>query len=338
LVILNYDQLDSPKTHPIVRECRALVLNSENYDLVARSFYRFFNWGEVQDEMPHFDWDNAAVQEKADGSLLTFYRFDGHWRVNTRGSFAGGPMFNPWQAEYHKMPLDFTWEQGILRALNVKSLDELNLDPALTYACELCSVWNKVVREYPTPCVYQLSNFAGEEEVGLRPVAAFKQLESYPLRTAAEVDRYVNEHSSATFEGCVVKDSAYRRWKIKNLRWCALSKMKGNNGENLYLPKNLVPLILGGDEFELLKAYPEVQNCYNSYKLRVDAAYEQMLSVWKECHQIEGQKEFALAIQGKTPFTGLLFNCRKAGGGEVELRQMWRQNVDGIVKVLFKKV
>lgn len=338
LVILNYDQLDSPKTDNLVRECRSLVLNSENYDLVARSFHRFFNWGEVQDEMPLFQWDGATVQEKVDGSLLTFYRWDGHWRVNTRGSFAGGPMFNPWQAEFHNMPLDFTWFDAILRALNVTSLDELNLDPGLTYACELCSVWNKVVRDYPSPSVYQLANFSGHAEVPLRPHVAFKQLAVYPLKTAAEVNQYVNSHPESSFEGCVVRDVDYRRWKIKNLRWCALSKLKGNNGENLYLPKNLVPIILSGEDWEVLQPYPEVTKCYYSFKAKVEEAYTELLSVWKEYYQIESQKEFALAIQGKTPFTGILFNCRKAGGKEGELRQLWKQNADGIVKTLFKKV
>mgnify|MGYP000921629595 FL=1 len=44
LVILNYDQIESrPKDHPIVRECRGLTLRSDNFDLVGKSFNRFFN-------------------------------------------------------------------------------------------------------------------------------------------------------------------------------------------------------------------------------------------------------------------------------------------------------
>ena len=58
LVILNYDQIESPKTNTIVRECRALTLETTNFDVVARSFSRFFNWGEVQDEMKYFDFTN----------------------------------------------------------------------------------------------------------------------------------------------------------------------------------------------------------------------------------------------------------------------------------------
>ena len=39
-IILNYDQLNSPKTNPVVMECRALTVNWQG-DLIARSFSRF---------------------------------------------------------------------------------------------------------------------------------------------------------------------------------------------------------------------------------------------------------------------------------------------------------
>jgi len=46
LVILNYSQIDSPKRHPIVMECRGLVLEIGTWRIIARSFNRFFNWSE----------------------------------------------------------------------------------------------------------------------------------------------------------------------------------------------------------------------------------------------------------------------------------------------------
>lgn len=49
-VILNYDQINSPKNNDLVRECRGLVLDkNNNWELVARSFSRFFNLGEIVD-------------------------------------------------------------------------------------------------------------------------------------------------------------------------------------------------------------------------------------------------------------------------------------------------
>jgi hypothetical protein len=336
LVILNYSQIDSPKTHPIVRECRGLVLNTENWSLVARAFPRFFNWGEVADEMPLFNWNNSTALEKVDGSLCLFYHFDGEWRVNTRGSFAGMPLFNTqWQADYHKMPMSFTWREGILRALGIKDLSELNayLDPALSYACEFCSLWNKVVREYPEPCIYQLSAFCGEEEVGPQQVPFFRDVKNFSLRTADEVTDYVNNQPEATWEGCVVKDDANRRWKIKNKRYLAYHKAKGNNGANLYNPSTLLPIILSNEGDEWLTAFPEVTDCFNCYKAKVDNAFCELEALWARTQAIENQKEFALSIVGKTPFTSILFNTRKA---KANLKDEWRKSEDIIVKTLFK--
>ena len=50
LVGFKYNQLESPRTHPIVRECRGVVLEDKTWKLVAKPFNRFFNVGEVQDE------------------------------------------------------------------------------------------------------------------------------------------------------------------------------------------------------------------------------------------------------------------------------------------------
>ena len=45
-IILNYDQINSPKENEIVGECRALTV-TECGDLIARSLPRFFNAGEA---------------------------------------------------------------------------------------------------------------------------------------------------------------------------------------------------------------------------------------------------------------------------------------------------
>lgn len=48
LIILNYDQIESPKANEIVVECRGLVLEEGTWEIVARSFRRFFNFGELE--------------------------------------------------------------------------------------------------------------------------------------------------------------------------------------------------------------------------------------------------------------------------------------------------
>lgn len=159
-VILNYDQIESkPKTHQIVRECRALILNTTDWSLVGRSFSRFFNWGEVADEMGDFDFSNFMVESKEDGSLVVIYWSEQlqSWLANTRGSFASDKM------QFQNI----TWTEGFLLAIGATSLKDLEgiLDKSLTYVCEFCSPWNKVVRRYEQPKMYLLTIFQGENEL-----------------------------------------------------------------------------------------------------------------------------------------------------------------------------
>ena len=57
---LNYHQIKSPKSHPIVMECRSLRLHKdENWTVASRSFDRFFNYGETPELYQNFDMKNA---------------------------------------------------------------------------------------------------------------------------------------------------------------------------------------------------------------------------------------------------------------------------------------
>ena len=111
-----------------------------------------------------------------------------------------------------------------------------------------------------------------------------------------------------------------------------LHHVKGN-GTGLFRPKNLIHYILQNEGDELLTYFPEVEPVFNEYKEKVDAAYAALEELWLQCKEIESQKEFAGAILGKTPFTGLLFNLRKRGGS---LRACWQNQAEVILKILFE--
>lgn len=84
LVLLKYNQIDSPMADPIVQECRGVILDeSDDWRVVSRSFSKFFNAEEVH--AAPIDWSTAVVQEKLDGSLCVLYFHAGKWRVQTSG-------------------------------------------------------------------------------------------------------------------------------------------------------------------------------------------------------------------------------------------------------------
>lgn len=336
LVILNYDQLESPKVHPIVRECRGLVLRSDNYDLVARGFNRFFNWGEVADEMTLFNFDDFIVQSKEDGSFVLLYYFDGRWMANTRGSFARHLMDHQ----------EFTWEEAFCKALKIRSLQDLSLDKEICYVCEFCSPYNKIVRRYSQPVMFLLTAFRANEELSCREVDGlaadmFLRPQRYDFNSIEAVQEFLQAQAAAdpTYEGVVICDNGGRRWKIKSATYLGLHRLKGE-GDNLFSPKHLLPFIMSGDGSELLLYFPEATEAYEKYKIQVDEAYAKLEEIFKQSQNIENQKDFALTIIGKTPFTGILFNLRKEYGFTQTLEQFkkaWKNNTDVILKVLFKK-
>lgn len=314
LLILNYNQIESPKLNPLVREARGLVLDSD-YSLVARSFSRFFNWGEVPNEMELFNFNDFVVETKEDGSLVIFYWFEGDWHVNTRGSFALDLI------QYQK----FTWREAICKALKVDSLKNVDkfLDKKITYVCEFVSPWNKIVRNYTDASLFLLTAFEGVKELSYQEINAinglhlFKIPKKHHFKNIAEIQCFLQKQSEddPTFEGVVIRDSSNYRWKIKNPAYLSLHRMKGD-GDNLYNPKNLLPFILKNESDELLNYFPEVRDTYFELKTKVDEQFYCLKSIWSKYKSIDSQKDFALSIKDKTPFTAVLFSTRKKYGQE----------------------
>lgn len=327
LVILNYDQIESTKTNSIVRECRGLVLDTSDFSIVAKGINRFFNWGEVKDEMDMFNFNNFSTIEKVDGSLILFYNYKGKWHANTRGSFGLNPIDNS----------NITWQKLILLAARVSSLEELNLNPELTYVCELCSMYNKVVRKYSVPTIYFITAFNKEIEVKIDN-HPFKDINKYNFSTVTEITDFLNKMSvdDPTFEGVVICDDKNQRWKIKNPTYISLHQMRGEG--NIHSPKYILPFILSGETAELLCYFPEVEESLLAQKKIVDQAFHQLQLVWENTLGIESQKEFALKIIGKTRFTGILFDMRKKNKQTLDdLKKEWRNSKEVILKQLFPK-
>ena len=332
LMILNYCQINSPKTATIVRECRALTLHSTTFDVVAKSMNRFFNWGEVQEEMDLFDFSDFMVQSKEDGSLVPLYYYDGQWRANTRGSFGLDNM------QFQ----DFTWQEGFLKALGIGSFSELEgkLDPSVTYICEFCSPWNKIVRRYTDPQMFLLTAFIGLHELSSQCVdelatdaaAAFnrhlfKRPQQYSFCSIEEIQSFLAEQSAndPTYEGVVICDKNGLRYKVKNPAYLALHHLRGEG--NVWNPKYLLPFIMTGEEAELLTYFPEAAETFYKLKAQIQQNQVEVLEHWLDYKDLPEQKDFALAIKNKTKFSGILFNVRKKYGPSAtskNIRDEWK--------------
>jgi len=339
LVKLNYDQIESPKTHPLVRECRSLTLEKDTWKLVARSFPRFFNWGEVIDEQDDFNFSDFQVQSKEDGSLITVYWYQGEWHANTRGSFGLQEV----------QFTEYTWQDLVAQALRVKDLQSIDivLPKNLTYVFELATPYNKVVRTYPDSRMYLLTAFCDHgNELAAGPRSGLDELatainayrpNTFDFSSIEQIQEFLDKMilEDPTFEGVVIRDNENRRWKIKNPAYLSLHKMRGE-GDNLYNPKHLLPWVLKGERAELVTYFPEVADKFDEISVLVVDEMRNLVKIWNDNKDIESQKEFALAIVPQTKFASILFNVRKTGGEAADVEKQFRDGESLIYKVLFK--
>jgi hypothetical protein len=329
LVILNYTQGRSqPKDHPIVRNCRALVLEKDSWKVVGKSFDRFFNYGEIQSDLEKFDWSNFEVQEKVDGSLMNLFNYQGTWMVTTRASFADGKIC--------PSMTDKTWSEVFFDSIHLTSF--MN-NSTWTYAFELCSPFNKIVKSYETPQLYLLAAFDNDSSDELGSLYSqyraeemqIQHLKIYPMKSVLEIQSYLNDDSlDKTFEGFVIKDRNNNRIKMKNDDYVMLSRMKGPDG-NLFHTRNLLPWVLANDEAELLIYYPEAKPMIDGIRDILQRNYSNLEQLWLKTKDISNQKEFALAIKDY-PLSSILFTCRKSGG---DLEKTWKESEDYIAKRVF---
>ena len=130
LFIYNYTQLAQYEKawNETTLACRGLILDAE-YNLIARPFQKFFNWGELPgQEIPVTPFE---VAEKMDGSLGILYWAGGQPYIATRGSFTST------QAVVATQMLHEQYAAAILL-----------LDKSKTYLFEIIYPENRIVVNY----------------------------------------------------------------------------------------------------------------------------------------------------------------------------------------------
>lgn len=146
LYVLNYDQIESPKNHPITNECRSLVVTYQDGEwiVVSRSFDRFFNYGETHEE---HDIVKMIAYEKVDGSIVSLFYWKGDWLYRTRSMIMPISSVNGWET---------TWKELIEDCLNYPKCCA-GLDQEYTYILEVVGRENRVVTVYEKHEAYLLS-------------------------------------------------------------------------------------------------------------------------------------------------------------------------------------
>ena len=323
---LNYSQIDSPKMHPVVQECRGLLVDS-NGDVVSRTFKRFFNFGEAGTE--NFDFDGAVVMEKADGSLAAVYwcpQTD-RWEIATRGTaFAEAP-------HAFGTKTDWTFRQAILDAFGKTEAEFQahmgdgvtgnsnctgDFHKSCTYVFEYTSPFNQIVTQYEKPQMILLtvvSNITGCEAniSGLRAWETLFKNHGMNVRLCKTYQLYSIEGCKDMLanlrpdeEGFVIRNAKGDRVKLKSIKYVALHQLR-NGTPSL---GNLLELVAKNEQDEFVAYFP----LFKDMIAPIVYAKDTMLVDADQCYRIhnntDDQKEFALAIKDR-PYAALLFTARK---------------------------
>ena len=205
----------------------------------------------------------------------------------------------------------------------------------LTLVCEGVSIYNKIVTHYPETKLYLLTAFNNNtlqelsicEADVLAENVGVSRPKMFHFENQERLAEWLEKHDDNTFEGFVVRDNENRRIKIKKKEYCVLHKLKNNS--NLFLPKNILPLVLSGDFEECLIYWPEYRPFVEKVVEKVSFEKERLRLLFETLRAIVSQKEFALAIVNE-PLRAILFQARKTG----DFQAAFAASGDLLLKVL----
>lgn len=264
LVLLKYNQIDSPMADPLVQLCRGLILDeADDWRVVCHPFDKFFNWGEGH--AAGIDWPSAKVQEKLDGSLCSLYWYDGQWHVSTSGSPDASGKVHSTEMTFK----DLFWDT--FKSQNLSVPQHKNVD--FNFMFELTTPYNRVVVPHKKCSVTLIgirNRFDGKEV----PVGPFRDtnyptVRSFPLDTIENICKSFDNIDPLSQEGYVVVDKDFHRVKVKHPGYVAIHHLKDG-----FSRRRILDLIRSNEGSEFLTYFPEWQGEHDTIK----GAYDTLVS------------------------------------------------------------
>jgi len=331
---LNYDMLEAKESDLLAQECRGLILSAIdgksfinqavtindrlNYDhiipgetrILAYPMNRFFNYG--QGAAAEIDWNDPklAILEKLDGTLCIVYwdPFTSQWCVATRsvseadllmdnGLFTFRSLFEKATEETLKMPFS-TWTNSLVK-------DN-------TYCFELTTPYNRIVVQYDTCGITLLSarhvpslrEFDPQElaSVQLNGVPVVK---SYKYSSINDLLDWVSNQNPMEHEGVVIRDSTFRRLKVKNAAYVAYNRVRDTLATS---ERNCLELIFQEKEDDVLAFLPEE---IGKNLLRIKEKVQHIIKEYDEAFRVAKEQADLILPGDKKTFAILVTKDKK---------------------------
>ena len=257
-LVLNYSQIDSEKYkfHPIVRECRQLILSSDFSKILHRSFDRFFNLGE-DPESKNFNINDATCDEKIDGSLIGLYWDGSKWCFCSKGmAFAEGNLNV--QTRYDSYADIINGEFDVTNLLK-------NANKDYSYLFELASEYDIHVTKYENTKMYLLAvreknsgEYVDRYVEGSR-IGWDLFPNSYHFKTVDDILENVKKLPSSN-EGYVCTCDNWRI-KVKNPLHVAIANLLDTE----LTTNNIINIVYKCEEDEYLAYFPDYRTLFEPY-------------------------------------------------------------------------
>jgi hypothetical protein len=315
LVLLKYNQIESPKNHPIVRECRGIILDEDQaWKVVSMGYRRFLNFGE--DGADPIDIESSKVYEKLDGTLICLYNYNNEWLVSTSGMpDAFGRVGKN----------DFSFEELFWKTWRELNYD-LDIDPNYTYMFELMTKYNQLVVQH------QKSRIVLH---GARHVLDLQEIDPDMVPTSWEKVRWISFNGNwdkliqiadslepRDAEGFVVCDKNFNRVKLKSRKHVMYFHMRQSVNT-----EKILQIILANEGDEFLTYCSEWKNEFEELIKKVKKLQLLIESVWECYKNINNKKEFASKAKNYA-FSSILFSLY-----DLKITSVW----EGFLNMTSKK-
>jgi hypothetical protein len=336
LVLLKYDQIESPFAEELVRDCRGLILNrDEDWRVVCMTYRKFFNHGETHAAEIH--WPSARVYEKLDGSLIQLYFYKDKWRVATSGT--------P-DAECRVGDFGITFRDLFWKVARNEGLRTGHLDTKFCYAFELCTQLNRVVVQHDVGRIYlhgarfledlqEINPMWVADAIGVREAPT---LDLTNIEACVEAARHLDP---LAHEGYVAVDGNYNRVKIKSPAYVALHHAK----DGLLSRRMMANVIRRGEAEEMhtaLEAFPELAVEFDRIRaLHGSLTFDTQVHFGIIIRSLPTgwtRKDYALRATEDRRLAGALFHLLDKSGRDATGAVVPPENEDGIVQAYYANI
>lgn len=313
-IVLNYNQIESPRFNSLVDDCRGLILSWDFKKIYCHPFTRFYNFGEGGEKTTNFPINESIAFSKEDGTLLSIWFH---------------PIKNIWVASTRKMAyaegitsFNISFYDIVCEALGVKNINDCfkNVQESAkenTWIFELTSRMNRVVKHYEETSLFLLGvrsnhtheyfNILDVNEYLKEANINFKLPKVYKFNSFDEIMNSMKELEELDEGYVCYHEKSGQRVKIKSPSYLAIHHLRDNGVLN---PKKIAFLVFENEYSEYLAYFPEDEKYFKPYIIAHDNLCKDIINVYNELKHIESQKEFALKAI-KYSFNSILFELRK---------------------------